>query len=207
MVLAITRMISALYCLNAPTVAAVAGHALGGGFVLMLGCDVRLVAAGPEARFGLTEAAAGVPFPAGPLEVIRAELPAPVLRRLALTSETIDASELVALGLATAAGGEATLVENAVGRVRDLARQPAFGVIKQQIRATGALKLRELVRSGADAFLDAFGAEPGPAAQESLGAPRRRLLRRPVFSRVLRFRQPRRRRGNRLGADDYSWMA
>jgi enoyl-CoA hydratase len=158
MVLAITRMVGALYSLDLPTVAAVAGYALGGGFVLMLGCDVRLVTTAPVARFGLTEAKAGVPFPAGPLEVIRAELPVPALGRLVLTSMTICAAEVVALGVAEPAEREERLVEQALQRAGELAAQPAFSVVKRQLRAPVVSKLAELIDSKTDTFLAAFGA-------------------------------------------------
>src|SRR5262245_9782121 len=69
----VNRTILALYGLAKPAVAAVSGHALGGAFVLMLACDFRLAARGAF-RLGLTEAGAGIPFPAGPLAVVRAEL-------------------------------------------------------------------------------------------------------------------------------------
>jgi enoyl-CoA hydratase len=65
----VNRTVLALYALAKPVVGAISGHALGGAFVLMLACDVRLVARGPF-KLGLTEAGAGIPFPAGPLEVV-----------------------------------------------------------------------------------------------------------------------------------------
>jgi hypothetical protein len=54
----------------AQRVAAINGHALGGGFVLALACDYRIAADNEAAKLGMTEAQAGIPFPAGPLEVM-----------------------------------------------------------------------------------------------------------------------------------------
>jgi peptidoglycan/LPS O-acetylase OafA/YrhL len=71
MVRAITRMVAQLLAIPVPVVAAVNGHALGGGFVLMLACDYRIAVDVEAAKFGMTEAQAGIPFPAGPLEIIR----------------------------------------------------------------------------------------------------------------------------------------
>jgi len=73
MVLAITRMTAAVLSLSCPLVAAVNGHALGGGFVLMLCCDYRLAADDSTLRLGLTEARAGVPFPVGPTAIMKHE--------------------------------------------------------------------------------------------------------------------------------------
>ena len=154
MILGITRMIAGLYSLNCPVVAAVNGHALGGGFVLMLACDVRLAAPG-EARLGLTEAQAGVPFPAGPLEVIRAELGPDLLRRLTLTSETLTPAELAAQGVIDGLV-EGDLVAAAVERAAALARQPAFGLVKAQLRAPVVARLRALAETGEDPLIGAL---------------------------------------------------
>ncbi len=45
-----------------PTVAAINGHALGGGFLLALACDKRLVAAGTDARIGFPDVEKQVPL-------------------------------------------------------------------------------------------------------------------------------------------------
>src|ERR1700758_3958351 len=98
MVRGITRMVARLLAIPAPVVAAMNGHALGGGFVLMLACDYRIAAAVEAAKLGMTEAKAGIPFPAGPLEVMRHELRPEMLRRLTLTGAVLDPRELLDAG-------------------------------------------------------------------------------------------------------------
>jgi enoyl-CoA hydratase len=71
---AITAMCAALLDLPCPLVAAVNGHALGGGMVLSLTADWRIAAADEAARMGIPEARAGIPFPAGPAASIEAEI-------------------------------------------------------------------------------------------------------------------------------------
>lgn len=156
MVWAITRMVHRLYGLPFPTVAAVGGHALGGGLVLALACDVRLAADAAEAKLGLTEARAGVPFPAGPLEVIRAELPPPLLRRLTLTSATLAPAELHALGVLDALVPAAALEAAAVDAAQDLAAQPAFQTVKHQLRGPALARLAQLAASGDDPLAQAL---------------------------------------------------
>src|SRR5262249_20639406 len=57
-----------------PLVAAVNGHAIAGGAILMLACDQRLLAQG-TAQIGLTEVRVGVLFPAWALEIARFTTP------------------------------------------------------------------------------------------------------------------------------------
>jgi enoyl-CoA hydratase len=71
---AITQMVAQLLAIPVPVVGAINGHALGGGFVLMLACDYRIAADIEAAKLGMTEAQVGIPFPAGPLEIMRHEL-------------------------------------------------------------------------------------------------------------------------------------
>lgn len=150
MVWAITRMVHRLYGLPFPTVAAIGGHALGGGLVLALACDMRLAADRPDAKLGLTEARAGVPFPAGPLEVIRAELPPPLLRRLTLTSATLPPADLHALGVLDGLVPPDDIEARAIHTAKDLATQPAFQVVKHQVRGPALARLAELAASGHD---------------------------------------------------------
>ncbi|OYY63097.1 enoyl-CoA hydratase/isomerase family protein [Sphingomonas sp. 28-62-11] len=156
MILAISAMITALYALPCPVVAAVSGHALGGGFVLMLAGDVRIAIDDDKAKLGLTEAKAGVPFPAAPLEIIKAELAPELLRRLTLTSQTMPPAALHQLGVIDGLCSADDLLATAEARVRQLADQPAFGLVKQQIRRDTLARLRAIVASGQDSLIEAL---------------------------------------------------
>lgn len=137
MIAAITRMTAKLLAIPSPLVAAINGHALGGGLVLTLCTDYRLCAEGDGHKFGLTEARAGVPFPAGPAAIIQHQIPAPLLRQLTLSSRVVDAETLYQHTLIDEVVPADQLDVLALDRARDLASQPAFGIVKQQVR--GAL--------------------------------------------------------------------
>jgi len=142
----INRMICDLYSLPKPVVAAVSGHALGGAFVIMLAADLRLVVAG-DFRLGLTEAAAGVPFPAGPLAVVQAELSPEHARFLALGSQPASPRYLLERGIVDRVVDPAVLLAEALAEARRLAAMPAYAQVKQQLRAPACERLRRIVES------------------------------------------------------------
>ncbi|MBO6544084.1 MAG: enoyl-CoA hydratase/isomerase family protein [Alphaproteobacteria bacterium] len=130
---AITEMTDALYSLRVPVVAAINGHALGGGLVLAMCTDHRIVAEGMH-RFGLTEALAGVPFPEGPLEIVKQEIPAPLLRNMTLSSQIVTPKTLIEHAVFDEVASDDQLLPLAIKRARALAEQPAFSAVKAQIR-------------------------------------------------------------------------
>jgi enoyl-CoA hydratase len=92
---ALSRMFRAVFDHPRPTVAAVNGHAIAGGCVLALACDVRLMSGG---RIGLAELAVGVPFPTSALEIVRHALGTNADRAV-LRAETVGPEQALALGM------------------------------------------------------------------------------------------------------------
>jgi enoyl-CoA hydratase len=157
MVQAITRMLAQLLAIPVPVVAAVNGHALGGGFVLMLACDYRIGANVEAAKLGMTEAQAGIPFPAGPLEVIRHELGPELLRRLTLSSAVLSMRELLNSQTIDELCALDDLKSRSLAQSKTLAAQPAFRAVKRQIRGGLAQRVAELASSGHDTWFSEFG--------------------------------------------------
>ena len=154
MVRAITPMVARLLAIPVPVVAAVNGHALGGGFVLMLACDHGIAADVKSAKLGMTEAQAGIPFPAGPLEIMRHELAPELLRRLTLTSGVLSVRELLKIGVLDALCEVDDLKSKSMAK--RLAAQPAFRTVKRQIRGGLARRVAALASAGQDEFLGEF---------------------------------------------------
>lgn len=147
---AITRMCAAMLAMPSPTIAAISGHAIGGGLVLTLLCDYRIAVNTDDAKFGLGEAKAGVPFPAGLEAVIRHEIPSALLRQLALSSKNVTGQELLAHAVFDELVPGARLLERAVDMAKDLHGQPAFRPVKQQIRGELSTEVGGLAQSGAE---------------------------------------------------------
>jgi enoyl-CoA hydratase len=121
----------ALFDHPGPVVAAVNGHALAGGCVLAAACDVRLMSGG---TIGLTELAAGVPFPTVPLEIMRHAV-GPAVSRLVLTAQRLDPVEAHRIGLVDEIVADG-IVAAAVARATALAATPAavYALAKRQLR-------------------------------------------------------------------------
>ncbi|MEX2113839.1 MAG: enoyl-CoA hydratase/isomerase family protein [Pirellulales bacterium] len=81
-----------------PLVAAVNGHAIAGGGIVVMACDQRILARG-KARIGLTEVLVGVQFPAWALEIARFATSPQHFSEMILTGRTYLPEEALARGL------------------------------------------------------------------------------------------------------------
>jgi enoyl-CoA hydratase len=90
------RVFDRLARLSKPTIAAVSGHAFGGGLELAATCDIRVMAVG--ATLGLPEAGVGiVPGWSGTQRLMRL-LPEAVVKEMALFGRRLSAERALALG-------------------------------------------------------------------------------------------------------------
>lgn len=124
--------------LDTPVVAAVAGFALGGGFILAASCD--LVVSEPETRWHLPEVPNGWIPPWG-LTVLTARCGPVAGRRLTWAASPTDGKEAFRLGIADVLGGnalEAALVEaDALARLPREAAASTKRYFARRIMASG----------------------------------------------------------------------
>lgn len=114
-----------------PVVAAVNGHALAGGCVLAAACDIRLMSSG---AIGLTELAAGVPFPTVPLEIMRHAV-GPALDAMVLEPGRLTPDQAVSIGLVHETVPPDRLLTAALRRADVLCGAPAdvYALAKNQL--------------------------------------------------------------------------
>jgi len=132
----LSRFVRTLFTFPRPVVAAVNGHAIAGGCVIVLACDVRLMAEG-TGRIGVPELLVGVPFPTAPLEVVRFAVPQKKVQSLLYTGRTLPPQEALTAGLVD----EVVAPDDLLARVQEIARQlalippPVYRLTKQSLRA------------------------------------------------------------------------
>jgi len=157
---ALNRLLLRLYGFPRPTVAAVNGHAIAGGMIILLACDYRVGAEG-NARFGLTEGQVGVAFPLGVKEVVLTELDPSAARRLMLEAGTDGPKAALRDG----ALDELQPLQRVLPRALEVAARTAelprssYVAIKQQLRGEALERIRRVVEERNDPL---FGRWIGP---------------------------------------------
>jgi enoyl-CoA hydratase len=127
-------LVQALYEHPGPTVAFVNGHAIAGGCVLTLCCDVRVMTAREGARIGLNEVALGLRFPPRTFKMCTNRVSGPLLARAVLEASLYSAKEGLELGFIDYIAEE----EDARARLEKLAGHPrdAYASAKRAVRGT-----------------------------------------------------------------------
>jgi enoyl-CoA hydratase len=97
MALIVQKMQRGLQTCRVPVIAAVNGHALGGGCELMMSCDIAI--ADERAQIGITEVRLGLIPGAGGTRMLTSYLPLGTAKRLLFTGDRLTAEEARALGL------------------------------------------------------------------------------------------------------------
>lgn len=160
-----------------PTVAAVAGHALGGGCELAMMCDIILAA--DNARFGQPEINLGVIPGLGGTQRLARLVGRAKAMDLCLTGRTMDAEEAERSGLVSRVVPAARLLEEAIsvaGRVADHSRR-AVRLAREAIRRADEVALREGLLFERRVFQSLFATEDQTEGMRAFLEKRRPLWR------------------------------
>jgi enoyl-CoA hydratase len=166
----------AWWSLPRPTVAALNGHAIAGGCVLALACDLRVVLDG-DATVGVNEVQVGIPFPAVPLAVMRSALSPAHAREVLLFGRLYTPFEALARGLVDEVVPAPDLLARAIALARAVVPDSleAYATLKTHLLAptlaTYAATRAQVNRE----FLDVWFSESG---RRRFGEVRDRLMRR-----------------------------
>lgn len=107
---------------SVPTVAALSGHAVGGGALIALAHDYRVMSDG-RASFWLPEIDARIPFRAGMMALLQARLAPDVCRDLVLSGERLSAQGARDARVVDEVAEPAALLERAIARAEALAEK------------------------------------------------------------------------------------
>ncbi|HVU86053.1 MAG TPA: enoyl-CoA hydratase/isomerase family protein [Pirellulales bacterium] len=162
-----TRGFERLVKFPKPLVAATNGHAIAGGAILMLACDVRLLARG-EAKIGLTEVLVGVQFPAWALEIARFATPPQHFPEMILTGRTWLPEQALARGLVDELVEPEQLLARACAVAEELSAVPpaTYAATKLAVRRPMIDAAERLTKSEDAAIIERWCS---PAVLESVG--------------------------------------
>jgi enoyl-CoA hydratase/carnithine racemase len=122
-----------------PLIAAVEGWALGGGFEMVLACD--LIVAASDARFGFPEVTRGLVAAEGGLVRLPRRLPYHVAAQLLFSGEPLSASDAGRYGLVNMVTEPGAALDGALELAARIAKNAplALAAVKQVMRATQGL--------------------------------------------------------------------
>jgi enoyl-CoA hydratase len=133
---ALRKTFNELMAFPRPLVAAVNGHAIAGGCILVETADHRVMTSG-TGRIGLTELLVGVPFPVDAIEIVRLATGGRPLSRLVNLAETVPGPAAIERGLVDELAEPDQVLARAVEVATRLAAVPprSFELVKRELRA------------------------------------------------------------------------
>lgn len=134
-----------LYGLGIPTVAACTGHALAGGALTLLSCDLRLAADGP-AKIGLSEVAIGLTLPKFAFALAEDRLTRPALTAATIGAQVYDPAGAAGVGYIDRIVAPDDLLATAVDEARRLGQLDTAAYAGTKANARADLIERELAR-------------------------------------------------------------
>jgi enoyl-CoA hydratase/carnithine racemase len=151
--------------LGVPTIAALHGHVLAGGFELAIECDLRIAAR--DTAFGLPDTALGLSPTSGMSWLLPRIVGESWARHLLLTGETIDVATAERIGLVTRVVDDVEVAALSVAAA--IAAHPPLGVrrIREELAATAEGTFEDALAREIDAEVDCFAT---PAFQANLRA-------------------------------------
>jgi 3,2-trans-enoyl-CoA isomerase len=150
------EMVSRLYALPKPMVAAVSGHAIAGGCILALTADYRTLAAG--ASIGLNEVKIGLPLPWSVALLVRAVVAPAALGRVALLGRNLADQDAKDAGMADEIVPAAEVEEASLARLAEFAdKDPrAVATTKAYLRNSVLAEMKAHEAEHLPDFLDAW---------------------------------------------------
>jgi len=145
--------------LDVPVIARVNGHAAGGGFEMVLGCDIVLAV--EQATFSLPEARVGrLPLDGG-MTLLQRQIPFRAAMGIMLTGRRVPATEALALGIVNEVVPRAGLDEAVDRWLKDILSCAPLSVraIKQVVRQTAHLSASEAQATRLPALIEALVSE------------------------------------------------
>jgi enoyl-CoA hydratase len=152
-------VIRRLEMLEKPTMAAIAGYALGGGLELAMGCDFRYLAEG--AKVGQPEVLLGILPGAGGTQRLQRLVGYQRAKELVMSGRQVGAEEALAIGIADRVVPDDDLLAEAVAEASNWAEGPtqAYGAIKRAMGASLGLDLDAALAGERLAFNAAFATD------------------------------------------------
>ena len=166
---AVNSVVLRIFSLPLPTVVAANGHAIAGGFIILMCFDYRVCTSSP-CQLGVTESRLGIPFPIATLEVVRSGLAPHVSRRLMLTGITVGPEEALAGGIVDELQPPDMVLPRAKEMAAHLAGLPQDGYakIKRQLRNEIITHVEEVIAAGDPLLKTWIDAEAAAASIDHL---------------------------------------